>query len=379
MRKTISRKTLEAQPQELYKIKIGGRGKARKTAGGGESYIPEKYDHFVVTRTDRGRDPKGNFTLASEIHAEIGDKPTELDITLAGETVEDNFRSELCQYSGQTKVLACDGEHAVDLRTGVETPCQKNARGGCRCKPYARFACILEAAPTLGGAAVFRTTGWTSTNNLQTTLEFFHKLFGTLQGLPLRLVMYPSTDSYTEGGKAHQSTSHKVGLVLRAGLREAIAAADESLTMLATHREKVKLLNAGRIEVLEVLDAEEADEIQEEFFPNPDDVASIRTQGRIDGLKDQLGIGAVANTDMPPVLDVEPEEVSGEPGPGEDEDDGLTFEQREQIEKARRLMDTVGLNVEGATAVEAAIASGKWDVVAKAILKMGAMVEAAVE
>lgn len=352
MRKTISRRTLEAQPQELYKIKIGGRGKVRRTAGGGESYIPEKYDHFVITRTDRGRDSKGNFSLATEIHAEVGPEPTELDIRLTGETVEDNFRSELCQYSGQTKVLVCDGETARDLKTGVERPCQNARNGGCKCKPYARFACMLEASPTMGGAAVFRTTGWKSTNNLQTTLEFFESTFGTLLGLPLRLVLYPSTDTYMDGGKAKTSTSHKVGLVLRAGLKEVLEAASENLTMLAEHRQKVRLLHAGNLEAIEHQEVLDAEEIQQEYFPDPDHVASIRTQEKVEGMKEELGIGA------------EPAD--------EIEDDDLDFAQREMVETVRGLMDETGLDAEGATAVENAIAAGKWDTVERAITKLEA-------
>jgi|GEM_PF-4241899 len=386
MRKTISRRVLEAKPQELFKIKIGGRGKARKTAGGGESYIPEKYDHFVVTKTDRNRDKKGNFSLASEIHAEIGDKPTELDITLAGPDVEDNFRSELCRYEGQTKVWTCDGESARDLRTGTEVPCQRSANGGCQCKPYARFNCILEASPTLSGQAVFRTTGWTSTNNLQTTLEFFHRMFGTLQGLPLRLVLYPSADTYEQGGKTHQTTSHKVGLVLRAGLKEAIQAADESLTMLAHHREKVKLLTSGTEEALEVLDADEAEEIQQEFFPDPDDVASIHTQEKVEGLKAELGIELAETAETPlenaeeaPVVDADVQHENGEEGPEAEPSSRInpawTDEQRAMVEEVRGLMDDVNLDFEGATAVETAIKAGRWETVGRAIDKLNARLE----
>jgi hypothetical protein len=376
MRKTISRKVLAPQPQELYKIKIGGRGKERTTASGDKSYIPEKYDHFIVTRTARGG-AKDNFLRATEIHAEVGDKPTELDITLAGETVEDNFQSELCRYEGQTKVWTCDGESAINLATGVEVPCQRQARGAKCCKPYARFSCILEAAPTVGGFAYYRTTGWKSTNNLQTTLEFFYKMFGTLQGLPLRLVCYPSTDQYTEGGKSKTSTSHKVAIVLRAGLREAIAAAEESLTMLAHHREKVKLLTAGRIEVLDAQDVIEAEEIQQEFFPDPDVITSIHTQDKIDALKEGLGLTTDTTS---PVIDAEIEDEDEDEVAEPEPEEVLSAADQKRIEEVRGLMDQASLlgvlDADGAAFIEAAIDKGDLATVTKSIKRLKTKISA---
>ncbi len=366
MRKTISRAFLERLPAELYKIKLGGRGKPKVNAGGGTSYIPEKYDHFVVVHTRRGG-VNDNFVRADDIHAIVGDRPTELDITLLWPSVEENFRSEMCEYSGQTKTRACDGHEMVDLRSGVTAPCQR--KNGCKCKPYARFFCALDAAPRFGATAVFRTRGWRSTNNLQTTLEFFHSMFGTLMGLPLKLICYPSTDAYAEGGKTHQSTSHKVTLELRIGLREALSAARETVAMLAHHRRDIQLLSAGHEEAMATLEAEEAAEVAVEFFPDPSEAVSIATQANLEEMVLGLGLG------------VEPEEeeegIPGDPPHWPAEDPSVPAERRALVDEVRGLMDLATeqntFDADGATWVEQAIKDANWNAVERAAVRLRAM------
>ena len=47
------KKGLNPRFAEVGKIKIGGKGETKKTSGGKDFQIPVRYDHFVVTTTER--------------------------------------------------------------------------------------------------------------------------------------------------------------------------------------------------------------------------------------------------------------------------------------------------------------------------------------
>ena len=55
---------------EVGKIKVGGKGETRKSKEGKDYQLPVKYDHFVVTTTEKGKD--GNFVIDSEIMSKLG-------------------------------------------------------------------------------------------------------------------------------------------------------------------------------------------------------------------------------------------------------------------------------------------------------------------
>lgn len=317
---TISRKALHARPQELGKIKIGGKGSKRQASGGREYRLPVKYDHFVVTTRKRDKDTE-NFIRDEEIHGHpsVGEAPTEIDGYLMYPTVEENFHAELVRYAGQQKIWSCDGEEATDLRNGSCSACPLasgkecvDGKGKPLCKPYARLHLQLLASKNTLGFHVFRTTSWESTNNIQGALEEIYARFGTLMGAPVRLVLYPSTDSYEENGQSKTSESHKVGLVLAVPFEELAKKLVANERLLVGTREKIRLLAAGVVEELEARDVEEAADIGEEFFPP--DVAvqsSIETQQRLDSFKGKL------RGDEPPIQDavvVENSPPAGEAG-----------------------------------------------------------------
>ena len=122
----ISRKLLKRRPQELGKIKIGGKGAERAGSGGKKFQLPVKFDHFVVTSRARGSD--GNFIRDEKIHAhsDVGESPTELAGVLMYETPEQNFHAEMAFWKGKTqKVSTCDGEEKTRLVDGEVFPCSK--------------------------------------------------------------------------------------------------------------------------------------------------------------------------------------------------------------------------------------------------------------
>ena len=265
---TIKRSLLRSKPQELGKIKIGGKGEERqKKDKTGTFQLPVKYDHFVVTTRIRGSD--GNFERDEVIHAHpgVGAKPMELAGVLMFHSVEENFHSEMLEYAGRTKVVSCDGENRTDAKTGVVTACPKAAGGACKCKPYARLHLRLWASPHTGGYHVYRSTSWETTNNIQTALEEIHGEFGTLYKAPVKLILYPAEDVYEEKGETKTSQSWKVGLVLAMSLEEAGRHMVESKRRLEVTRQELRL-TAGEVAAdLRAADEVEAADIGDEFFP----------------------------------------------------------------------------------------------------------------
>jgi len=252
------------RPQQLGRIKIGGLGKKMKGKNGKPDWqMPVKYEHFVVTGMSRGDD--GNFDRDEGIHEIVGEEPTILTGTLMFDTVEENLHTEMVQYKGRGadgKIWSCDGEEAINLKSGKVGDCIKAAGGECACKPYARFHIQLDGAPALG-YHFFRTTSWESTNNIQTALEEIYSHCGTCFHAPVQLVCYPSIDQHE--GKT--STSHKVGLRLTMSWRELATTIGEARKYLDIARGEVKELASATHNELAAQDAEEQISIADEFFP----------------------------------------------------------------------------------------------------------------
>ena len=284
----ISRKALTTRPQELGKIKIGGKGPEKTSSGGKKFRMPVKYNHFVVTTRKRGDDE--NFERDDEIHERIGATPTEIEGYLMYPTVEENFHAELVRYSGQTKISSCNGEEITDIRSGECRACPLAQGAECQagCKPYSRLHLQLLASKNTLGFHVFRTTSWESTNNIQGALEEIYTRFGTLMGAPVRLVVYPSTDTYEENGKSKTSESHKVGLVLAIPMEELAKKLVAQQRLFVGAQQEIKQLASGVMLELAQRDIEEATDIAQEYFPDASLQTSIATQEKLDGLKKQL-------------------------------------------------------------------------------------------
>lgn len=297
----ISAKLLRRRPQELGKIKIGCLGAERTSSGGKQFRLPVKLDHFILTSRTRGKD--GNFVIDEAAHANplVGKEPTELAGVLMYETPEENFHAELVQYSGRTKIWTCNGEEATNLKSGVCGACPRLEGKDCKCKPYSRLTLQLWTDPMLG-YRVFRTTSWESTANIQSALQEIYERFGTCFNAPVKLVVYPAEDRYEEGGKEKTSESWKVGLVLAVSMEDAAHRMVEAKRTMQLARTELRLLSAGVQAEQEQRDVEEADAIAEEFFPDRALQASVETQGRLEDMKAELGVG------MPPTTeDQEPD------------------------------------------------------------------------
>ena len=289
MRNQISPALIGQRPLELGKIKIGGKGEKKRTSGGKDMRLPTRFDHFKVTTRIRGDDE--NFERDEAVHEKIGDEPRELLIRLPFNTSEECFHSRMVKYEGRKRVRECDGETMVNRQTGAEGPCSRMTTGKCDCKPSGRFPVILEAADQFGGYYTYRTTSYESISSIQTTLAMLEEQFGSLRGLPLKLVLYPAEDSYGDG---KVSTNWKVGVVLAIAWEEARAIALEFHRANQIAAREVRQLAAGvRGDLDDDDDADEA-HIADEFHPPENATADVATQAKVDELKNEVGIGSDA-------------------------------------------------------------------------------------
>lgn len=280
----ISPTLLAPRIPELGQIKIGGKGEERKARGSDRKYrLPVKYDHFVITK--RTRDPQTDNLVKDEaIHRIVGLKPVELDVRLLFDRPEQNFQYFLAAYDGRSRRCSGNGVEAHDAVHG-SIPCtcpwlkqhdgpyagpkREIGRGAPVCKPHGRLSVILEAAESFGGFYTWRTTSWESVSSIKAQLDLYLGQFGYLSGLPLRMVLYPTTDTYVdENDVTKTSTSYKVALVLRGSFdtaRQLASAAYERREQLALPPSPDQAV----IHMKQLREAEEAEaeHIAQEFYP----------------------------------------------------------------------------------------------------------------
>jgi hypothetical protein len=277
----ISPRLLQPRIAELGHVKIGGRGD-KKQAGTRIWYVPKKFDHFVVTRRDRAKDGSENYVPDTAIMTAVGATPRELDVHLMWDEPERNFQYFLAAYDGKRLRCRGDGEHAHDREQG-DIPCTcpllKQHQGeyagperpkDVSCKPFGRLSVILDAGETFGGYHVFRTTSWETISAIAGALQLFRGEFGGLRGLPLKLVAFPTTDTYEQNGQTKTSRSLKVTLVLRANQEAAYR-----LAAVAREWRSQFLLPAGETtelaerhqQDLEQAEVRQAEAIAGEFHP----------------------------------------------------------------------------------------------------------------
>lgn len=286
----ISPLVLKPRLAELGKIKIGGKGKqVQKKGRPGETYrLPTKFDHFVVTRRDRDASTE-SFVRDADVHASVGDSPKYLDVFCLHDEPEDNFQFYFSAYDGRRARCRGNGEWAIDREQGripCTCPLLKQHQGsydgperpaGVVCKPYGRLSVVLAAAKVYGGYWTFRTTSWETISAIAASLRHLRREFaelGGLRGLPLRLVIYPATDTYEQDGQLKTSTSYKVSIVLRASYQEAFrlaaAAREWRHQNLLASPEAAQRAREEAVEVrrqLDESDEREATEIAAEFHP----------------------------------------------------------------------------------------------------------------
>jgi len=232
------KKGLTPRLAEVGKIKIGGKGAERKKTGGksGTYQLPIRYDHFVITNTERGTD--GNFVPDLELMEKIDPrdnwkdgqeyaKPKEIPIIFLFDDIDMNFRTEYAYYQGAKCLCRGDGEIAermylkagkqtvldieelpdliptyksvkIDVKAGEKHKiicdtekcqfAQPDAKGATRCKPSGVLSCMIPANMNVGGVYRFRTHSWNTISNILASLELIKTITGgLLVGLPMKL------------------------------------------------------------------------------------------------------------------------------------------------------------------------------------------------
>ncbi len=276
----ISSDVLHARLVCLGYIKIGGKAEKQQSAQGNEMQRPVKYDHFRIRTRVRGSD--GNYLLDEAIHKQIGAKPTALDVRFRWPTPRENFKSSLIAYDKRKVRCEGDGQRAFDRVLNREIPCTcpllkqhkgdypltsfPRPIGSVTCKPYARLAVMIDAAPFHGGYYVFRTSSWETIGVLTEALNYFQTMFKRIDWIPFKLIVYPHTVTYDQ---TKTTTAYGVSLVLPGGMNAAYQIAAKAN---AEREQALALLNAGvsaadQEEQLAALDHEDRADIAAEFHP----------------------------------------------------------------------------------------------------------------
>jgi hypothetical protein len=270
----MSIKNLTPRLAEVGKIKIGGLGEERTAKNGNKYRLPVRYNHFVVTTTER--DATGNLIPDKDIMKQLGKDPTEIPIKLLFDSIDMNFYTSYQYYHGKKCLCKGDGEKAQRWVTKdkkepelTEIECNPDkceyAVSG-KCKVSGILSCLLTHFPTFGGCYRYRTHGWNAVNNILAALEFFKSnTNGVLQGLPLKLVMLKKAT-------AEHGNINTVSLVLDnieiAKMRQLALQEYKNRKALGVnmvdYETKVKALDFHK-------DTDPEDIVQEEFYPEIED------------------------------------------------------------------------------------------------------------
>ena len=204
---------------ERGKIKIGVKGEWRTTKDGKSQYqLPQKLDHFVITKMVRksvevGKDQ--NFVEDTELMKllpkDSNGKLTSIPIKLLYNDLFLNVQTRLTCYKSRKELLCygdgiaafrkTDKESAQGDREKINCPCkysnpeyQKENKNDPVCKINTRLQCEIEGQKELGGVWVFRSTSYYTAIELPSALQYISlKSGGVLAGLKLNLVLTQRT------------------------------------------------------------------------------------------------------------------------------------------------------------------------------------------
>ncbi len=223
---------------EAGKIKIGGLGPERKSKQGNAFRPPLKFDHFLITGTQRNDagdlavDEALTAALIGAGYADADGKIRELPIVLHSDNIDEVFPTSYALYSGKRCACRGDGEKALKREvknkefTGVEgpvdCPCEYlGAETGPVCKPNGKLFCSVAApnSAMAGAVHIWRTTSIISIQQMIASLLQIKAICGTLRGIPLTLTVRPVT---VEPKNSAPITVYTVHVELRAADIEAV-------------------------------------------------------------------------------------------------------------------------------------------------------------
>lgn len=258
---------------ERGKIKIGKKGAARQSQGGGTYQMPQKLDHFTVTTTERGAD--GNFLTDVTIMQMIGDKPKEIPVRLIYDDIALNFPSRYAAYAGKSLFCTGDGERAKQASASgpimVQCPCQRQDptyTGKDKCKPTGVLSVVIDGAEVVGGVWKFRTTSYNTVVGILSSLAMIQRISGgRLAGIPLVMKLSPKTVQDPTSGA--QQVVYIVSLEFRGSVSDLREQGYQALLQDKEHGARIEQLeNSARLMLAQRDEYEDdADEITDEFYP----------------------------------------------------------------------------------------------------------------
>ncbi len=271
---------------------------------GSENGHPRRLDHFVFKRkTLRGQDVA--WVPAPEIAQAHGEKPTELGIIFLNDDPREVFPTEYalwtpggCKCRGELVQIA--NGNAIHFEMQATRRTQKHPEGeawpgnykyiggpkkgqpvepcgdGCPdlerrdCRPSGDLYFILEKFPIFGAICRLHTSSYRSVRNLSNGLMQIRRLNGGhLTGIKAILKASPEKIWYADrDGTRHTSVAHILSLEIGStDLRTLVANMTEPRKLLGEGRAAFDLSRGVQYVVRET-DAERAEEIAREFYPN---------------------------------------------------------------------------------------------------------------
>lgn len=264
-------KGLNPRFAEVGKIKIGGKGETRPTKDGKSTFqLPVKYDHFIVTTTEKGQD--GNFVIDKEIMAKLGNTPKEIPIRLPFDSIDLNFFTEFQYYHGNKCVCKGDGIKATRVQDDKDViiscePDKCKYLEDKKCKVSGILSCHIPLTMQVGAVHRFRTHSWNSVSNILASLEYIKEnTNGILQGLPLKLVFLKKATA--EHGNVNTVTVVLDGIEMMK-MRELAWSEFENRTKLGLDMKQLE--NKARAEGFNN-DTDDPEDIQAEFYTDAETV-----------------------------------------------------------------------------------------------------------
>lgn len=276
-------------------VKIGRKGQEKTSGSGAKFRMPEKLDHFIITKRDKGKDD--NFVVDEEMTKKLflkyGEKPREIDIRLLYDEVQFNFPHRLACYAmkddlkkhfgveSRSKRCLCtgNGQEAQRLTPkGKETvecePASCEIYNGkyknVNCRLLARLIFTLPEMDMVGGCYDFVTTSAETIRNIKGSLMYIlTQTQGILAGVPLKLKMYAATDE-TETG---QVKNWKVMVAYEGTEEQLISQVKQIASARASSAVDIRKIQHAAQKAIEHIEKEEEGDIADEYYP-PDIAAT---------------------------------------------------------------------------------------------------------
>ena len=337
-------KKIADQVPILGHIKIGGKRRMEgKTVNGKPKIIPVKYDHFVVTGTNKDElgylpddelakklfadqmgiliaehtepiyDEAGHLlktiqTASREQLIEDNKRLTRIVVMLPFDNLEENLLTSLAVYDSDGCRCRGNNETAeyIDPRTGkvssVRCPCNllttrlspdddinkrephnmglKPEPGkGLMCKANGVLYLILKQARTIGGVHVFRTTSINSIRQLMFSMRQVSELTRGFLA-GIPLVLELQAKQVSPGPNKKPQTAYVVTLTRRASQNEFLRQVAEGAVLRESLQNQIATRQIKQLPAPGMENPYDAYSVMEEFY-NPDSEAEVEVEGEV--------------------------------------------------------------------------------------------------